>query len=222
MSIKYQIIGLKALEWYNSWSQDGQMPYFNRAMDIYNSLETAIVNSCIPSKYKQNLITKEQADKESIDNTYQEYKGFRRSQPLAPLKKQATSERTSIISQKSTVAQKPKTKDNQNRTDLYIIEHEDLPEQKLNNSVVLNTFKKVKSLVWPLQQQTISDENEEKNKQIELDKIVKCKCLILLLFINLLLIVQKIWTNSKIRSTRLSTSSISSHSSPTWTGYLQP
>ena len=46
------------------------MPYFNRAMDIYNSLETAIVNSCIPSKYKQNLITKEQADKENIENTY--------------------------------------------------------------------------------------------------------------------------------------------------------
>ena len=66
MAIKYQIIGLKALEWYNAWSQDINMPYSQRAMDIYNAVETAIVNSCIPSKYKMNLLTQEQVEKEVI------------------------------------------------------------------------------------------------------------------------------------------------------------
>ena len=77
MAIKYQVLGLKALEWYNAWSQDVNMPYCQRAMDVYNAAETAIVNSCIPSRYKMNLLTQAEVQKQVADNAYAEYAGFR-------------------------------------------------------------------------------------------------------------------------------------------------
>lgn len=130
MSIKYQIVGLKALEWYNAWSQDINMPYCQRAMDIYNAVETAIVNSCIPSKYKMHLVTQEQVQKEVETNSYLEYAGYRRAAQSFvdhDVKLNYSQDRLRE-SHHSQILQKPKIKDNENRTDLYIIEHEDLTE----------------------------------------------------------------------------------------------
>lgn len=46
-------------------------------MEIYNAVETTIVNSCIPDKYKMNLLTQEQVQKDVEDNLYVEYSGYR-------------------------------------------------------------------------------------------------------------------------------------------------
>jgi len=59
ISIKYQILGLKALLWYQSWSEDIHMGYCKKAMEMYNILEGAIVNGQMPQKYTLDLLSKE-------------------------------------------------------------------------------------------------------------------------------------------------------------------
>ena len=58
VSIKYQVIGLKALLWYQAWSEDFSMPYAEKAMDMYSILESTIVNAVVPAKYHQNNLIK--------------------------------------------------------------------------------------------------------------------------------------------------------------------
>ena len=90
--MKYQVIGLKILEWFNAWSQDQNMPYCHRAMELYNSVETAIVNSCIPQKYKMKLLTQEQVKLDIRANGYQEYMGYRASIVMPAQSQQASAE----------------------------------------------------------------------------------------------------------------------------------
>ena len=47
MSIKYQIIGLKSLHLFAAWSED-KLPYAQKAEDLYNHTEGAIVNANLP------------------------------------------------------------------------------------------------------------------------------------------------------------------------------
>jgi len=53
------MIGLKALLWFQAWSEDQNMPYSPKAMDMYNLLEGAIVNGQMPQKYALELLSKE-------------------------------------------------------------------------------------------------------------------------------------------------------------------
>jgi hypothetical protein len=45
MVMKYQVMGLKALLWYQSWCEDDSMPYQQGAMEMYSLIESTIVNS---------------------------------------------------------------------------------------------------------------------------------------------------------------------------------
>jgi hypothetical protein len=49
--MKYQIIALKALHWFQSWMEDENMPYQPSAMEMHDIIEGTIVNSQLPSKY---------------------------------------------------------------------------------------------------------------------------------------------------------------------------
>lgn len=66
-------------------------------------------------------------------------------------------------------------KDNENRTDLYIIEHEDLPEREDGDGTGGKTEGSTRQNVWPLPASRNQNEDEQR-KQVELDLIVKCKC----------------------------------------------
>jgi hypothetical protein len=50
--MKYQIIGLKALHWFQAWMEDEHMPYQQAAMAMYSDIEGTIVNCQLPSKYQ--------------------------------------------------------------------------------------------------------------------------------------------------------------------------
>jgi hypothetical protein len=43
-TIKFHMLALKALLWYQSWSEDLGSAYCHKAMEMYNILEGAIVN----------------------------------------------------------------------------------------------------------------------------------------------------------------------------------
>ena len=53
------MIGLKALLWFQAWSEDQNMPYSAKGMDMYNLLEAAIVNGQMPAQYALELLSKE-------------------------------------------------------------------------------------------------------------------------------------------------------------------
>ena len=70
MAVKYQVIGLKALHWFQSWCEDDNMPYQQNAMDMYDVLEQVIVNDKLPSKYVQHLIPKAEFEKQVYRESY--------------------------------------------------------------------------------------------------------------------------------------------------------
>ena len=49
------------------------MMYTQRAMELYTTLETSIVNSCLPQKYKMDLYTWQQVQEDVTENGYLEY-----------------------------------------------------------------------------------------------------------------------------------------------------
>ena len=51
-------MGLKALCWFQSWSEDEGLFYQQNAKEMYDIMEQTIVNSQLPEKYKQDLISK--------------------------------------------------------------------------------------------------------------------------------------------------------------------
>jgi hypothetical protein len=51
MCIKFQCLALKTLMWYQSWSEDVKLPYWEKATEMYSLVESVIVNSAMPSKY---------------------------------------------------------------------------------------------------------------------------------------------------------------------------
>ena len=61
---------MKALLWFQSWSEDAGMAYCQKAMEMYNILEGAIVNGQMPQKYTLDLLSKEQFDQEAKLNQY--------------------------------------------------------------------------------------------------------------------------------------------------------
>jgi len=52
------VIGLKALLWYQAWSEDINMPYGQKALDMYSVVEGAIVNGEMPARYALDLLSK--------------------------------------------------------------------------------------------------------------------------------------------------------------------
>lgn len=62
ISIKYQVIALKALHLYQSWTGDSGMFYQENAINMYGKLESVIVNSQLPSSYERSLIPKQELE----------------------------------------------------------------------------------------------------------------------------------------------------------------
>ncbi len=52
-AIKHRNIGLKALQLFQSFSEDSGASYQERAMDFYNEMEQSLVNGDLPKKYEK-------------------------------------------------------------------------------------------------------------------------------------------------------------------------
>lgn len=79
MVMKYQVMGLKALLWFQSWCEDDGMPYQQFAMEMFNLIENTIVNSQLPSSHEPKLIKKKDFEKLVQDEKYQAYDGIIKS-----------------------------------------------------------------------------------------------------------------------------------------------
>lgn len=68
--IKYQVIALKTLMWFQAWSEDVKQAYWERASEMYSLVESVIVNSAMPNKYQMKLVSKQEFEKEAEVNQY--------------------------------------------------------------------------------------------------------------------------------------------------------
>ena len=136
--VKYQVLGLKALQWFSAWMTDESMPYAERANDMYSQIEAANVNGELPSRYHQDLLKKEQHEKEMRESSYKEYTGMTTSRGD---KKQAENSAEQRI--------EPKPKDKENRTGGYVIEGEDMARPETSP---VEQEKKEQVQVWPMNQ----------------------------------------------------------------------
>lgn len=56
--------------WYQAWSEDIKMQYWERASEMYSLVESVIVNSAMPTKYQMKLVKKEDFEREAEENQY--------------------------------------------------------------------------------------------------------------------------------------------------------
>ena len=69
-------MGLKALCWFQSWSEDEGLSYQQNAKEMYDIMEQTIVNSQLPEKYKQDLISKQKFLEHVKSKEYPDYRGM--------------------------------------------------------------------------------------------------------------------------------------------------
>ena len=60
ISLKYQNIGFKALQYFQSYAEDTKSAYVDKAMDFFDMIGQTLVNGDIPLKYKSATQKSEQ------------------------------------------------------------------------------------------------------------------------------------------------------------------
>ena len=70
VAVTWEVVGIKTLQWFSSWAQDEEMTYQKKAQEMYTTLETAIVNCCLPQKYKTQIWIYDEAYEQLIHQGY--------------------------------------------------------------------------------------------------------------------------------------------------------